>query len=155
MNATLFKILSRCVQQPLSRLLRGKTLGVRVAVFDSENRILLVRHTYAPGWLMPGGGVNRGELLKLAAAREIREEAGIIATGNLQFHGVFSNETKFAGDFVCCYVLRQFTRNAWKPNLEIAEARFFSIEALPDDVTGGTKRRLAEILRGQEISEHW
>jgi len=44
-----------------------------------EGRVLLVRqqtavHTY---WLLPGGGVQRGESLTAAVARETREECGL------------------------------------------------------------------------------
>ena len=40
-------------------LARGMTLGVRAAAFDEGGRVFLVRHSYVPGWHMPGGGVER------------------------------------------------------------------------------------------------
>jgi 8-oxo-dGTP pyrophosphatase MutT (NUDIX family) len=149
-----YKVAGRLVQVPLARLTRGMTLGARVAVIDAEGQILLVRHTYSPGWILPGGGVERGETLASAALREIREEAGILSE-NLVFHGMFSNEPVFAGDHVACYVVRDFTRIDWQPNAEIAEARFFARDALPSDITGGTTRRLAEIFDGAAISTMW
>ncbi len=54
--------------------------AVRVSAFIvREGRILLVRqqnavHSY---WLLPGGGVERGESLTTAVARETREECGL------------------------------------------------------------------------------
>ena len=43
------------------RLARPMTLGVRAAVLDAQDSVLLVRHSYTPGWHMPGGGVEPGE----------------------------------------------------------------------------------------------
>ena len=41
------------------------------------------------------------------------------------------------------------------PNAEIREGRFFSLDALPDDVTRGTRARLAEIAGEREPSPYW
>jgi 8-oxo-dGTP pyrophosphatase MutT (NUDIX family) len=154
LKARVFKVVSVFLQQPWARLTRGMTLGSRVAVLDGEGRVMLVRHTYSPGWILPGGGVERGETLAAAALREIREEAGIIGQAPI-LHGIFSNEPIFKGDHVACFVVREFTQVAWTPNLEIAEAKFFPTHDLPADTTGGTRRRLAEILGSAPVSEMW
>ena len=54
---------------------------MRGIVIDSDGRILLVRQTYAHGWILPGGGVEFGELLERSLARELDEEAGIAIDG--------------------------------------------------------------------------
>src|SRR5260221_5321459 len=69
------------LMQPWFRLRRGMTLGVRAAVFDEAGRIFLVRHSYAPGWPLPGGGVERGETIYDAVSREVQEEGGIVVAG--------------------------------------------------------------------------
>ena len=150
-----YKVLKRFGLRTYLRLSRGKTLGVRVAIFDSSGAVMLVKQSYSPGWILPGGGVEKGELLIPSAIREIQEEAGIIAEGPLVLHGIFSNEQKFPGDFVCLYVLRQFRREAWKPDHEILEAQFFPVTQLPSDITEGSRRRLDEIVHGVPISESW
>jgi ADP-ribose pyrophosphatase YjhB (NUDIX family) len=143
------------VLQPWFRLRRGMTLGVRIVVLDDENRVFLVRHGYAPGWLLPGGGVERGQTVYDAVERELAEEGGIVPGERPVLHGFFSNEVKFRGDHVACFVLRKFTRRDWTPTLEIREAGFFPVTDLPEGTTGGTRRRIAEVLEGRTPLANW
>lgn len=155
MKRALYTAASRLVLQPIFRQTRGLTLGVRIAVLDGDGRVFLVRHGYAPGWLLPGGGVERGESIYAAAARELREEGGIVARGTPRIHGIHDNRENFPGDHIVSLVLENFDREPWSPNLEIAEARFFALDVLPEDTTGGTRRRLAEIADGSVPDEFW
>ena len=52
-----------------------------VAVLN-EGKLLLVQHTKGPKsyWLLPGGGLEWGEGLQEAAAREVLEETGLQVT---------------------------------------------------------------------------
>lgn len=143
------------VMRPFYRQVRGLTIGTRTLVLRPSGEILLVRHTYAPGWLFPGGGVERGETIYEAATREVVEEAGIVAEEEPVLHGLFLNDKQFPGDHVACFVLRTFSERGFKGNLEIAEAQFFAPDALPPDTTGGTRRRLAEILDGAAPIRQW
>lgn len=138
------------------RQTRGMTLGTRTVVLkDAAAEVLLVRHGYAPGWLLPGGGVERGEALAQSAIREIFEEAGIVAEEEPVLHGIFLNDAQFTGDHVACYVLRRFREAGFTPNSEIAEARFFPVAALPEGTTPGTRRRIAEVLGGARAAAAW
>lgn len=53
------------------------TVGALCLVEHEDGRILLVRHSYRPGWGLPGGIVKRREEVDVAARREVREEVGI------------------------------------------------------------------------------
>lgn len=151
----LYRTAARLVLHPWYRLSRGMTLGTRSLVLDGEGRVLLVRHGYAPGWLLPGGGVERGETIFASARRELREEAAIEALEEPQLFGVYLNEAQFRGDHVAVMVVRSFRQHAFTPGLEIAEARFFAIAALPEGTTGGTRRRIAEVTAGAPPATLW
>src|ERR1044071_215243 len=49
--------------KPYWRIVRGQTIQVRAIVLDEKNGVLLVRHSYRPGWDFPGGGVERQDTL--------------------------------------------------------------------------------------------
>ncbi len=142
---------------PVKRLVAGLSLGVRGAVFDAGGRVLLVRHTYTPGWHLPGGGVEPGETAAEALARELLEEGGIALAGPPELFGVYLNRGASRRDHVILFVCPDWVEAGTMPvsNLEIAEAGFFSPEALPDDASAGTRRRLAEILDRATPSADW
>ena len=73
------------------RFSRGLTVGVRAAVLDSDGRVFLVKHTYAKGWHLPGGGVEAGETLLQALARELAEEGNIEMRGPAAMVGYWHN----------------------------------------------------------------
>jgi 8-oxo-dGTP diphosphatase len=55
-------------------------VAVGTIIRDVENRIVLVRRAIDPGygkWVFPGGYVDRGEEVQVAAVREAKEEAGL------------------------------------------------------------------------------
>jgi ADP-ribose pyrophosphatase YjhB (NUDIX family) len=137
------------------RFSRGLTLGVRTLAADEMGRIMLVRHTYRPGWYLPGGGVERGETAETAAMRELAEEAGLQATAPLELIGFYSNHHAHRGDHVAFYRVPAFAPCAADSAYEIAERGFFDRGALPDGVTAGTKRRLAELYDGAPKAAEW
>lgn len=138
------------------RVTRGMTLGVRGIVRDADENVLLVRHTYTPGWHLPGGGVEPGETPLDALARELDEEAGVALTAAPRLHGAFFNRAVSNRDHVLVYLVEGFTRDDSRRRArEIAQARFFDPRALPDDATPGTRRRLAELVDGASIAATW
>jgi 8-oxo-dGTP pyrophosphatase MutT (NUDIX family) len=140
-----------------ARVVNGMTLGVRGVVFDDGGRVLLVRHTYVPGWHFPGGGVAPGESAEVAVVRELGEEAGIAVEGRPELFGFYFNRGITRRDHVALFVCRRWhaSERSWTARLEIAEARFFPLDALPETVDAGTRRRLAEIVDGVERSAEW
>jgi ADP-ribose pyrophosphatase YjhB (NUDIX family) len=135
---------------------RGLTLGAQGAVIDRENHILLVRHSYRPGWFFPGGGVEWNETIETALARELEEEVGVSLTEAPELHGVFANFASFPGDHIALFVVRHWRRREdYYRKGEIAEARMFERQDLPEETDKGTRVRLAEIFDGAPINSLW
>jgi 8-oxo-dGTP pyrophosphatase MutT (NUDIX family) len=138
------------------RFARALTLGVRALVIDGEGRIFLVKHSYVSGWHLPGGGVEVGETLIEAAARELREEGNIEVTAPPQLHGIFFNDRASRRDHVAVFVVRAFRQVAAPvPGREIVAHGFFAPDALPNETTASTRARIVEVLNGARVSERW
>ena len=138
------------------RISRGLTLGVRAAVLDRNANVFLVRHTYIPGWHLPGGGVETGETSLDALVRELREEAAIELAGTPTLAGIYFNNRVSRRDHVLLYVVREFRVIAPKqPDREIAEAGFFPMEGLPDGTSPATRRRIEEIRSESPPEVFW
>ncbi|HUD86885.1 MAG TPA: NUDIX domain-containing protein [Xanthobacteraceae bacterium] len=138
------------------RFARGMTLGVRAVVIDKDGKVFLVMHSYISGWHLPGGGVETGETLAVALARELREEGNIELTDQPPLFAVYYNSRVSRRDHVALYVVRAFRQSAPpQPNHEIVAHGFFAPDALPEGTSRATRERLAEVLAGKNVAELW
>jgi 8-oxo-dGTP pyrophosphatase MutT (NUDIX family) len=126
-------------------IFRPKTIGVRVMLIQ-DKQVLLVRQTYMPGWFFPGGGVKRGETLDIAIRREAYEEVGA-EMGTLSFIGSYTYFGEHKSDHNALFLCTDFTVGE-KQDSEIAEARFFPLDALPEGTFSGHRQRLEEYRDG-------
>ncbi|MGD9477643.1 NUDIX domain-containing protein [Shinella sp. G-2] len=137
-------------------LSRGMTMGVRAACFDGEGRVFLVRHSYVPGWHLPGGGVERGETALEALAKEMREEGNLAIGDAPRLVHVYFNRQTSKRDHVLLYRCDGVAQTA--PRLkdrEIVEAGFFALDALPAATTAATRRRLDELAGRAPFADFW
>jgi 8-oxo-dGTP pyrophosphatase MutT (NUDIX family) len=111
-------------------VVRPKTVGVRCIVVN-DGKVLLIKNTYNnKGWDFPGGGVDSGEDLSVAAKREVWEETGVKLSEVTKI-GDFESDIEFKKDHVNCFVGRTDNFELNIDPGEIAEAKWFEIENLP------------------------
>jgi ADP-ribose pyrophosphatase YjhB (NUDIX family) len=109
------------------------TVGVVGLVCDREGRILLLKHTYrgSKPWGLPGGGLQPGETLEACLLRELREETGLEVRLDFMLSAAAHPDRRLVdGGSIA----------AFRPNAEIAEARFFPTDALPAEITPGLRK---------------
>ena len=125
-------------------------------VIDASGKVLLLRHTYTPGWHFPGGGVEKNETAARAMVRELKEEAGIeSAEKDLQLVSIHANHAFFPNDHVLLFRVNKWTQGEATSRGEIAEIRFVDPLNPPEGVSKGTHNRLKEVFRAQAVSELW
>ena len=138
------------------RVSRPVTLGARGMVIDGTGRVFLVKHSYIDGWHLPGGGVETGESVHNALARELEEEGNIKLNGAPQLFSIYFNARVSRRDHVALFIVRDFHQDKVpEPNREIVEHGFFALDALPADTGRATRARLDEVFKGVSVSEMW
>jgi ADP-ribose pyrophosphatase YjhB (NUDIX family) len=150
-----YRLLTKALQR-YWRLARALTLGAQAVVIGADGRVLLIRHTYRPGWHLPGGGVEKGETVEHALRRELLEEACVEIAGAPEMFGVYANFAQFPGDHVVLFVVRAWRQVTLpRPTREIAEHGLFDPRDLPDGTSAATRRRLDEIFAGAARAPYW
>lgn len=116
--------------------------GVSVILTDGEGGVLLLRHSYGrPVWALAGGGLSPTEDAAEGARREVYEELGL-EIGALTL--LEELDEVISGSPHTAYVYSALCNGVPKPDQrEILEAKFFARDALPDNISMLTKRRLA------------
>lgn len=137
------------------RVVRPRTRGVKVMVFNEAGELLLVRHSYGNKalFMLPGGGIRPFEAPEAAAVREIREELGCALDG-LAFVSVHETQKEGKKDTVHLYRARA-AGPVRIDGIEIDEAGFFPLDALPPTVSPATLRRIAEQRGERDADGSW
>jgi 8-oxo-dGTP pyrophosphatase MutT (NUDIX family) len=125
---------------------RRRTFGAHALAFTPERRIILVKLRYAPGWRLPGGGRAESEDPRDAVLRELREEIGMTAHGNVQLACALDEATDFKRDFASLLIVEDVHYVPHKWSWEIEGVREATMDSLPSDLSPRTARWL-EALR--------
>ncbi len=101
-----------------------------VCIIERRGLVLMVRRAVQTGyglWSMPGGYVDRGEVVEAAAAREVWEETGLVVSVG-QLVGLFSQEGHQV--VVAAYTAVE-TGGALAPGPECLAVDYFATDNLP------------------------
>jgi ADP-ribose pyrophosphatase YjhB (NUDIX family) len=118
-------------------------LGVRMMLVRQAS-VLLVYHSYVPGWHLPGGALKRGETLVEAAQREAYEEAGVVMAEAPRLLGIFLGETRGRWDHTAVFVGEHFALQPPTDRWEIVGRAFFALDELPPGTTRGYRQVVAQ-----------
>jgi 8-oxo-dGTP pyrophosphatase MutT (NUDIX family) len=128
-------------------LFKPLTVGVRLLMVR-DDQVLLVKHVYEESWYLPGGLVEKGETLEGAARREAFEETGA-TLDDLQLYGTFSNFKDGRNDHIIVFLSRDFILNGYSDH-EISALSFYPMDALPENISSGSKNRVEDLCRSSE-----
>ena len=117
-------------------------VDVRGAVFDAQERLLMVRETADGGrWTLPGGWADVNQTASECVLREIREESGYEARAIklALLHDRATQGHRPAGPFSIykLFFLCELTGGAARGSLETSEVRFFAETEIPADLSTG------------------
>jgi 8-oxo-dGTP pyrophosphatase MutT (NUDIX family) len=138
----------------LKALAAPVAFGACALLDDAQGRVLLVRHSYRPGWHLPGGGIEAGEPPADGIVRELKEEIGFVRGGAPQLIGIFTRRLGWITNVIALYRVRD-AEIAFRPNFEIREIVYADPAAPPPGTTAATRLRLAEHLGQAPQSPYW
>ncbi len=131
-------------------------LDTRAAIFR-EDRILLVREQNGT-WALPGGWVDPGLSIKENVEKEIREEAGLLASARriIAIHDRGKHNVKVhAHKIIAVYVLCEALGGHFEKNSETTESGYFALDALPELAPEkNTKEQIALCFEARD-NETW
>jgi 8-oxo-dGTP diphosphatase len=132
-------------------ILRRPVVGIAVVARTRDGRWLLIRRADTGTWALVGGTLEWGETLQVALARELEEEAGVLASELTRMVGVFSRPDRDPRFHAVTVVVESVVDLPARPPmnpLEIREVGLFTDAELPTDLAMGQSDMLALARKG-------
>jgi ADP-ribose pyrophosphatase YjhB (NUDIX family) len=129
-------------------------VAVGTIIADAAGRIVLVRRAIEPGyglWVFPGGYVDRGEEITVAALREAREEVGL----NVRLDGLVNIYSYAGRPLVVIVYAATWIGGEVVVDEEGLEARWFSEPEIPWDQLAfvSTREGLTQYFEGFRLQK--
>ena len=120
-----------------------------ICIVERDLKVLMVKRGNQPGiglWSMPGGYVDRGEIVEEAAVREVLEETGL----EVEVEGLVGLFSKRDHPVIVAAFVAREVGGALKAGLEALDVGFFSLDDLPPLAFAGD----LSILDGWKCRRH-
>ena len=123
-------------------------LGAAAVIFDPDDRVFLVQHSYGRrNWELPGGGRKANESVEQTVLREVREETGVEVVIE-RLSGVYYQPHVDHHHFVfLCHLTPEARPRASSP--EILTCGYWPVTALPRPISDFTVRRIDDARAGR------
>ena len=123
-----------------------------VIIINNQNEILLEERADDGFFDFPGGGIDLKETAEEAAARELKEETGLIAN-RLELFKVYSGEIThyvyFNGDEIygvdCVYICRDYSGELKRQLSEVRRLFFCSLDKMPEKMSPRNKQIIKDL----------
>ena len=133
-------------------------VGASVILVNGQGQVLLQRRADNGMWGYHGGCVELYEDVEQAARRELLEETGLVA-GKMTLYGVFSGPalafTYPNGDQAsvvdCVFLCDAYSGDLRMQPEEVSELRWFSPDALPEQITPANRPALMKWAKEQGV----
>lgn len=142
----IWKLLTPSIRMRVVRLFQPTfTVSSAAVVLNENDEVLLLDHLLRPvsGWGIPGGFIDKGEQPEAALHREIKEETG------LALKDVRMIKVRTIGRHVEIIFAAKGVGEAQVLSREITEAKWFSLEGLPERLPVFQKQLIAGVLKGE------
>lgn len=128
-------------------------VGVCAIIENKNGDILLQKRSDNHTWCLPGGHMEIGETAEIAVKREVYEEMGVNLTVE-KFTGIYTNRSIMTypnGDqsFPIGIFLTGTIEGGLLINDEVLDVKYFSKDALPEDILEVHKEPLRDYINGQ------
>jgi 8-oxo-dGTP diphosphatase len=115
-----------------------------IGIILADTQVLLVKRRDVPIWVLPGGGIDKGETPEQAVIREVYEETGLrveIERKTAEYLPI-NRFTSLAHVFLCRPISGQFASSA-----ETSAIAYFPLDQLPPGFFAFHKEWLRDALR--------
>lgn len=124
---------------------RPRTFGAHGVALTPQGKVVLVRLWYAPGWRLPGGGRGPDEPAVDAALRELQEEIGMTAHGEVLLACELEEAIDFKRDLSSLVIVRDVAYSPKRWSWEVERVDEFALHQLPREISPQTARWLKTV----------